>query len=84
MGRKSGLQIVSQCEACLPTQIYCTKGNDILQAMDMKTLTPYYCDSSINMKDIKTLDIKKYVTIEASIDEIGRMLGGWIRSAKQG
>lgn len=52
--------------------------------MDMKTLTPYYCDSSINMKDIKTLDIKKYVTIEASIDEIGRMLGGWIRSAKQG
>lgn len=34
------------------------------------------------MKDIKTLDGKKYITIENIIDEIGRMLGGWIRSNK--
>ena len=32
------------------------------------------------LKDIKAIDIKKYVILESIIDEIGRMLGGWIRS----
>ena len=32
------------------------------------------------MKDIKSIDLKTYVLIEESIDEIGRMLGGWIKS----
>ncbi len=36
------------------------------------------------MKDIKTIDNKKYLILEADIDEIGRMLGGWIRSSKVG
>lgn len=31
-------------------------------------------------KDVKALDMKKYVAIEACLDEIGRMLGGWIKS----
>ncbi len=35
------------------------------------------------MKEMKTIDIKKYVTLEESVDEIGRMLGGWIRSTKE-
>ena len=35
------------------------------------------------MKDTKTIDTKKYITIEESLDEIGRMLGGWLRSIKQ-
>lgn len=34
------------------------------------------------MKDVKTIDNKKYIALEAPIDEIGRMLGGWIRSVK--
>ena len=34
------------------------------------------------MKDIKTIDGKKYTNLESVIDEIGRMLGGWIRSIK--
>lgn len=34
-------------------------------------------------KEIKILDNKKYVLLQESIDEIGRMLGGWIRSIKQ-
>ncbi len=34
------------------------------------------------MKDVKAIDGKKYVTLESIIDEIGRMLGGWIRSTK--
>lgn len=34
------------------------------------------------MKDTKALDMKKYVVLETAIDEIGRMLGGWIRSVK--
>lgn len=35
------------------------------------------------MKDIKSIDLKTYSTLEESIDEIGRMLGGWIRSTKE-
>jgi 23S rRNA-intervening sequence protein len=35
------------------------------------------------MKDTKTLDSKKYIYLESMIDEIGRMLGGWIRSIKE-
>lgn len=32
------------------------------------------------MKDTKAIDNKKYILLQTSIDEIGRMLGGWIRS----
>lgn len=35
------------------------------------------------MKDVKAIDNKKYVSLEADVDEIGRMLGGWIRSTKE-
>lgn len=31
-------------------------------------------------KDIKALDNKKYLQLEQSLQEIGRMLGGWKRS----
>ena len=34
------------------------------------------------MKEVKTIDNKKYTTLERLVDEIGRMLGGWIRSIK--
>lgn len=34
------------------------------------------------MKDIKAIDNKRYVIIEANLDEIGRMLGGWMKSTK--
>jgi hypothetical protein len=33
-------------------------------------------------KEIKALDNKKYLTSEKHLDEIGRMLGGWIKSTK--
>ncbi|OHB09715.1 MAG: hypothetical protein A3G05_02425 [Candidatus Zambryskibacteria bacterium RIFCSPLOWO2_12_FULL_45_14] len=32
------------------------------------------------MKETKVFDIKKYTILQEKIDEIGRMLGGWIRS----
>ncbi len=32
------------------------------------------------MKDTKVFDLKKYIVLQEKIDEIGRMLGGWIRS----
>lgn len=32
------------------------------------------------MKDSKSIDNKKYIALQEIIDEIGRMLGGWIRS----
>lgn len=34
------------------------------------------------MKDIKAIDAKKYIVIEANLDEVGRMLGGWLKSTK--
>ncbi len=34
------------------------------------------------MKEAKTIDTKKYIALEALVDEIGRMLGGWLKSAK--
>lgn len=36
------------------------------------------------MKDVRTIDNKKYLVLETDVDEIGRMLGGWIRSLKTG
>lgn len=32
------------------------------------------------MKDTRSIDTKKYIILEQMIDEIGRMLGGWVRS----
>lgn len=32
------------------------------------------------MKENRSLDMKKYTKLQEIIDEIGRMLGGWIRS----
>ena len=31
-------------------------------------------------QDVSALDMKKYIALETALDEIGRMLGGWIRS----
>ena len=31
-------------------------------------------------KDTKVIDPKKYVSIQQTVDEIGRMLGGWLKS----
>jgi 23S rRNA-intervening sequence protein len=35
------------------------------------------------MKDVKALSPKAYILIEANLDEIGKMLGGWIKSTKE-
>ena len=35
------------------------------------------------MKDTKAIDNNKYVALEVEVDEIGRMLGGWIKSSKE-
>ncbi|MDJ0652088.1 MAG: four helix bundle protein [Simkaniaceae bacterium] len=32
-------------------------------------------------KDTKTIDLKKYTTIETILQESGKMMGGWIKSA---
>ncbi len=31
-------------------------------------------------KDTKVIDGKRYVSLEAQLDEIGRMLGGWMKA----
>lgn len=35
------------------------------------------------MKEVKTIDNKKYTALQELIDEIGRMLGGWIKSNRE-
>ncbi|MFA5386513.1 MAG: diversity-generating retroelement protein Avd [Candidatus Paceibacterota bacterium] len=34
-------------------------------------------------KEIKVIDNRKYVLLQETVDEIGRMLGGWIKSTKE-
>lgn len=34
-------------------------------------------------KDTKAIDLKRYATVEMIVDEMGRMLGGWIKSVKE-
>lgn len=34
------------------------------------------------LKDVKSIDDKKYIFLEEKLDEIGRMLGGWIKFLK--
>jgi four helix bundle protein len=33
-------------------------------------------------KDVRAIDDKKYLSLQEKLDEIGRMLGGWIKSTK--
>ncbi len=33
-------------------------------------------------KEVKAIDNRKYVFLQELVDEIGRMLGGWIKSTK--
>jgi len=33
--------------------------------------------------DVKAINQKKYIGLQQAIDEIGRMLGGWMKSLKQ-
>ena len=35
------------------------------------------------LKDVKAINSKTYIAIEAERDEIGKMLGGWIKSTKE-
>lgn len=32
------------------------------------------------LKETRAIDVKKYAVLQEMVDEIGRMLGGWIRS----
>ena len=34
-------------------------------------------------KEVKVVDSRKYIEWQETVDEIGRMLGGWIRSTKE-
>ncbi len=33
--------------------------------------------------DVKAINQKKYISLQQAIDEIGRMLGGWLKSLRQ-
>lgn len=33
------------------------------------------------LKETRAFDLKKYATLQEMVDEIGRMLGGWMRSS---
>jgi hypothetical protein len=35
------------------------------------------------MHETKGIDMKKYLALQEPIDEIGRMLGGWMKSVRQ-
>lgn len=33
--------------------------------------------------DVKAIDQKKHLALQDALDEVGRMLGGWLKSARQ-
>ena len=35
------------------------------------------------MKEVRVIDNRKYVVLQGFVDEIGRMLGGWMKSARE-
>ena len=35
------------------------------------------------MKETKAIDAKKYVALQSVIDDIGRQLGGWIKTSRE-
>lgn len=35
------------------------------------------------LNDVKAIDNKQYISLQTEVDEIGRMLGGWIKSTKE-
>ena len=68
---------------------------NILRASQLpkRKKTPVLEETSFNLnllrvflrlsKELKILNNKKYILLQESIDVIGRMLGGWIRSTQQ-
>jgi len=65
----------------LASQIYKTEKLPILEKVSLKLnfLRVFFR----LMKEVKTIDGKKYITLQELVDEIGRMLGGWIKSNKE-
>ncbi len=59
------------------------KGNSKVIVLDQASIKLNTLRLTIRlMKDTNSLDLKKYTALQLLIDEIGRMLGGWIRSMK--
>ena len=59
-----------------------TKGGNKLVLLDKSSVKLNTLRFFIRlMKETKVFDLKKYTTLQEKIDEIGRMLGGWIRSS---
>lgn len=60
------------------------------QEKSQKSITLERASVQLNMlritlrltKDLKVIDPKKYVKLEELVDEVGRMLGGWLKSTK--
>lgn len=57
---------------------------------EYKTAALYQISTQLDMlkilirllKDVKVLDLKKYTCLQEQINEIGKMLGGWIKSVQ--
>ncbi len=61
-----------------------TIGNEKLEALQRTSVKLNLLRVFVRlMKETKAIDNKRYIALEAMIDEIGRMLGGWIRSTKE-
>jgi hypothetical protein len=65
---------------CLLSAGYGEKGNKILVLERASVKLNMLRLFTRLMKETKVLDNKKYTVLQEIIDEIGRMLGGWMRS----
>ena len=63
---------------------------NIISANSVSDKSPYFSGTSLEIeklriflrlaKDLSFLSFKRYELLSARLDEIGRMLGGWIKS----
>jgi len=61
-----------------------TKGEDKIHLLERTSVKLDILKLLIRLsKDIAALDNKKYLTLQEFLQEIGKMLGGWLRAAKQ-
>ncbi len=60
-----------------------TKGLSKVQVLERVSLKLNLLRVFIRLaKDTRAIDTKRYIVFEEGVDEIGRMLGGWLRSSK--
>jgi len=60
------------------------RGDEKLHALEKASIKLDILKMLIRLaKDVHALDVKKYLSLQEILQEVGKMLGGWLRVTKQ-